>query len=55
MGKPGATDAEVEQAARDCGCYDFIMGAGKRLRYSGRRRRRTSPAASGSVPLPAPC
>ena len=25
MGKPGATDAEVEQAARDCGCYDFIM------------------------------
>ena len=25
-GKPGATDAEVEQAARDCGCYDFIMG-----------------------------
>lgn len=26
MGKPGATDAEVEQAARDCGCYDFIMG-----------------------------
>ena len=26
MGKPGATDAEVERAARDCGCYDFIMG-----------------------------
>ncbi len=26
MGKPDATDAEVEQAARDCGCYDFIMG-----------------------------
>jgi ATP-binding cassette, subfamily B, bacterial IrtA/YbtP len=25
MGSPGATDAEVEQAARDCGCYDFIM------------------------------
>ena len=25
MGRPGATDAEVEQAARDCGCYDFIM------------------------------
>lgn len=24
MGRPGATDAEVEQAARDCGCYDFI-------------------------------
>ena len=26
MGKPDASDAEVEQAARDCGCYDFIMG-----------------------------
>ena len=24
MGNPKATDAEVEQAARDCGCYDFI-------------------------------
>ena len=26
MGRPGATDAEVEQAAKDCGCYDFIVG-----------------------------
>ena len=26
MGRPGAADAEVEQAARDCGCYDFILG-----------------------------
>ena len=26
MGKPDASDAEVEQAARDCGCHDFIMG-----------------------------
>ena len=26
MGRPDATDEEVEQAARDCGCYDFIMG-----------------------------
>lgn len=26
MGRAGATDAEVEQAARDCGCYEFIMG-----------------------------
>ena len=24
MGRPGATDAEVEQAARDCGCYDGV-------------------------------
>ena len=26
MGNPQASDQEVEQAARDCGCYDFIMG-----------------------------
>ncbi len=26
MGNPDATDAEVEQAAKDCGCYEFIMG-----------------------------
>lgn len=26
LGRPGATDAEVEQAARDCGCHEFIMG-----------------------------
>lgn len=25
MGRPDATDAEVEQAAKDCGCYDFII------------------------------
>ena len=25
MGNPGASDAEVEQAAKDCGCYEFIM------------------------------
>lgn len=24
MGRPEASDYEVEQAARDCGCYDFI-------------------------------
>lgn len=26
MGRPDATDAAVEQAAMDCGCYDFILG-----------------------------
>ena len=26
MGKPDASDTEVEQAAKDCGCYDFIIG-----------------------------
>lgn len=25
MGNPAATDKQVEQAAKDCGCYDFIM------------------------------
>ena len=25
MGNPDATDQQVEQAAKDCGCYDFIM------------------------------
>ena len=25
MGNPNATDEQVEQAAKDCGCYDFIM------------------------------
>lgn len=26
MGRRTATDAEVEQAAKDCGCWEFIMG-----------------------------
>ena len=26
LGRPEATDAQVEQAAKDCGCYEFIMG-----------------------------
>ncbi len=25
MGNPSASDAEVEQAAKDCGCWEFIM------------------------------
>ena len=25
MGNPSASDAEVEQVAKDSGCYDFIM------------------------------
>ena len=29
MGRLDATDAQVEQAAKDCGCYDFIMGLEK--------------------------
>ena len=26
LGRPGATDAEVEEAARQSGCHDFILG-----------------------------
>ncbi|HBG65610.1 MAG TPA: multidrug ABC transporter permease, partial [Treponema sp.] len=26
LGRPGASDSEVEEAARQSGCYDFIMG-----------------------------
>ena len=26
LGRPGATDAEVERAAKDSGCHDFIVG-----------------------------
>lgn len=26
IGRPNATDAEVEEAARRCGCHDFILG-----------------------------
>jgi len=26
LGRAGATDEEVEEAARNCGCHDFIMG-----------------------------
>ncbi len=29
MGNPSATDAQVEQAAKDCGCWEFIMGLEK--------------------------
>ena len=29
LGSPGATDEEVEQAARLCGCHDFIMSLEK--------------------------
>ncbi len=56
MGRPGATDAEVEQAARDCGCYDFIMGlerGGSTPRWAAGEA--ISPAASGSgCPSPGP-
>ena len=57
MGKPGAADSEVEKAAKDCGCYDFIMdlengfdttvgNGGSKL--SGGERQRVAPALSYS-------
>ena len=51
MGKPDATDAEVEQIARDSGCYDFIMAlengfdtvvGGSGAHLSGGERQRIS-------------
>ena len=51
MGRPGASDAEVEQVARDSGCYDFIAGlengfdtvvGGSGAHLSGGERQRIS-------------
>ena len=45
MGRKGATDAEVIDAAKKCGCHEFIMHPAV-----------TCPAVSGSAsPLPVPC
>lgn len=51
MGRPSATDAEVEQIAKDSGCYDFIMAlengfdtvvGGSGAHLSGGERQRIS-------------
>ena len=51
MGRPGASDAEVEEVARDSGCYDFIAGlengfdtvvGGSGAHLSGGERQRIS-------------
>ena len=51
MGRPGASDAEVEAVARDSGCYDFIMElehgfdtvvGGRGAHLSGGERQRIS-------------
>ena len=41
IGKKGASDEEVIDAARKCGCHEFIHGAGKRLSHGLRCFRRT--------------
>lgn len=48
-GNRNATDEAVIQAAKECGCHDFIMGVGKRVsddmwiwRWSSVRRRKTA-------------
>ena len=38
-GRDGATDAEIEAAARDAYAHDFIIGVPRRLRHADRRAR----------------
>ncbi|MHC2461211.1 subfamily B ATP-binding cassette protein MsbA [Bradyrhizobium embrapense] len=52
FGKPGATEAEIVDAAKAACAHDFIMSFPPRLRYAGRRAwhatvRRTAPAHRG--------
>ncbi|MBB5195553.1 ATP-binding cassette subfamily B protein [Anaerocolumna cellulosilytica] len=62
MGKPTATDEEVYQAARDCGCYDFILklengfqtvvgGAGGHLSGGERQRIAIARAVLKNAPI----
>ena len=56
MGRKGATDAEVIDAAKKCGCHEFIMGLENGYRPYAAHPADTSPAANGSAsPLPGPC
>lgn len=62
IGKPSATDEEVYQAARDCGCYDFILklengfqtvvgGAGGHLSGGERQRIAIARAVLKNAPI----
>ena len=62
MGRPGASDAEVEVVARDSGCYDFIMelehgfdtvvgGSGAHLSGGERQRISIARAMMKDAPL----
>ena len=62
MGRPGASDAEVEQVARDSGCYDFIAelengfdtvvgGSGAHLSGGERQRISIARAMMKDAPL----
>jgi len=62
MGRPGASDAEVEAVARDSGCYDFIMelehgfdtvvgGSGAHLSGGERQRISIARAMMKDAPL----
>ena len=62
MGRPGASDAEVEAIARDSGCYDFIMelehgfdtvvgGSGAHLSGGERQRISIARAMMKDAPL----
>ena len=50
FGKPEASEAEIEAAAKAAHAHDFIMAFPERLRHPGRRTRACSfPAGSGSA------
>lgn len=62
MGKPSATDEEVYQASKDCGCYDFILnlehgfqtvvgGAGGHLSGGERQRIAIARAVLKDAPI----
>ena len=62
MGKPSATDEEVYQAARNCGCYDFVLklangfqtvvgGAGGHLSGGERQRIAIARAVLKNAPI----
>lgn len=62
MGKPSATDAQVYQAAKDCGCYEFIShlekgfqtvvgGAGGHLSGGERQRIAIARAVLKNAPI----
>lgn len=62
MGRPSATDEEVYQAAKDCGCYDFILklengfqtivgGAGGHLSGGERQRIAIARAVLKNAPI----
>ena len=53
-GRPDASDAEVERAARAVGAHDFIAGLPRRLPPPGDRARPVAVGGAAAAPLPGP-